>query len=320
MYRDRCASSTTDFRSKQLGLFAKEYLKPEEIILNEASLLTANARLYDSFCDACGASIHIIPATEHLNGRTPVSCSDCEDVFFCDNKCLESASEKYHPAMCGKDIEAIAKDSSASEASNSLYSLLLLRSFALAATQDVHPLDLPEVKFLWGDYTNNQVDGSNTHFQPRCTLPFSFQMNILLPLHMLQKMEINIFESSDRYNTWVFNTLYAKFRGTASARQGLDGKPEVGAVHPMWCLANHSCDPNVSWEWGGLIRFAVRKQRIKWTGQDHVKEPGIQKGEEVLNHYCDIDLPVRERREWAVGALGGFCTCERCLWEVSCDE
>ena len=133
-------------------------------------------------------------------------------------------------------------------------------------------------------------------------------------------MDINIFESFGRYDTWVFNTLYAKFRGTASARQGLDGKPEISAVHPMWCLANHSCDPNVTWEWGGLISFAVRKQRVKWAGEENAKKAGIRKGEEVLSHYCDITLPVRERREWAFGALGGQCMCERCRWEASMDK
>lgn len=45
------------------------------------------------------------------------------------------------------------------------------------------------------------------------------------------------------------------------------------------------------------------------------RKGGIRKGEEVLNHYCDIDLPVSERREWAKGALGGVCRCKRCLWE-----
>ena len=46
----------------------------------------------------------------------------------------------------------------------------------------------------------------------------------------------------------------------------------------------------------------------KWKG-------GILMGEEVLNHYCDVELDVKQRREWAVGALGGVCVCERCVWE-----
>lgn len=35
-------------------------------------------------------------------------------------------------------------------------------------------------------------------------------------------------------------------------------------------------------------------------------ERGIPEGEEVLNHYCDVELDVRQRREWAVGTLGVF--------------
>lgn len=46
----------------------------------------------------------------------------------------------------------------------------------------------------------------------------------------------------------------------------------------------------------------------KWKG-------GIEKGQEVLTHYCDVELGVRQRREWAVGPLGGVCVCERCVWE-----
>lgn len=47
----------------------------------------------------------------------------------------------------------------------------------------------------------------------------------------------------------------------------------------------------------------------RWKG-------GLAAGEEVLNHYCDIELDVRARREWAVGALGGWCLCGRCVWEA----
>lgn len=82
----------------------------------------------------------------------------------------------------------------------------------------------------------------------------------------------------------------------------------------MWCLANHSCDPNVAWEWNGSMRFWAREQLVDYQRQKP-REPGLKKGEEVFSHYCDIRLPVQERREWAVGALGGFCMCPRCVWE-----
>jgi nuclear receptor interaction protein len=31
---------------------------------------------------------------------------------------------------------------------------------------------------------------------------------------------------------------------------------------------------------------------------------GIRKGEEILNHYCDVKLGVKERWEWAKGRGG----------------
>jgi hypothetical protein len=323
--------------SVQLGVFAKEDIAPGEIILNEKSLLTANNKLQDALCDACCADL---PDLNDDNANLAM-CPNCETVF-CSQQCFDMADQRYHLAMCGTDSEAITglKDVPPTEAADALYSLLLLRTLAMAEILECHPLELDEVKYIWGDFTDHDKtiyqipDCSDTlqHLRnetvaffggPR-TLPFSFEHNIRLPFHMLEKMDIDPF-SAPQYNVWVFNTLFAKFRGTASARlSGLGGRairgPEVSAVHPMWCLANHSCDPNVSWEWGGSIMFWAREERVAWKGkggQEVVRsKAGIKKGEEVLNHYCDVSLPVKERREWAKGALGGDCMCERCVWEA----
>lgn len=321
-------TGTSDTVSRQLGVFAKEDIAPGEVVLDETSMLAANNKLRDALCDACSADL---PALLSPEAESTVSCPQCEAVF-CSQSCYDLAVESYHPAVCEQDVENIAKDVPPAQAADSLYSLLLLRSLAMAETQGSHPLDLKEVKNIWADF---HTLPSSTHWQrstlsrptvtalPR-TLPFSFEYSIRVPLHMFEKMDLNIF-TSPHAEVWVFNTLYAKFRGTASARlSGLGGRairgPEVSAVHPMWCLANHSCDPNVSWEWGGSIKFWARDRRAEWK-RDGAKavvknQAGITKGEEILNHYCDIDLPVHERREWARGALGGDCQCERCKWEA----
>ncbi|KAF2234376.1 hypothetical protein EV356DRAFT_446797 [Viridothelium virens] len=332
---------------KQLGVFASEDLAPGEIILDETSVLTANNRLNDTLCDACSSDL---PELNSITATNTVSCAECDTAIFCSQQCHDLAQATYHAALCNRSVESIAKDVAPTEAASALYTLLLLRTLAMAETQDVHPLDLPEVKYIWGDFTNHPLppDSASTtttttapspsssspsppssssdpfHHHPR-TLPFTFAANILLPLHMLSQLDIDPFAHAARYDVWVFNTLYAKFRGTASARlTGARGRgsvargPEVGAVHPSWCLANHSCDPNVGWEWGGSVRFVVRGERKRWTrrrrGKDKNKA-GIRKGEEILGHYCDVDLPVHDRREWAAGALGGHCLCERCKWE-----
>ncbi|PGH23264.1 hypothetical protein AJ80_02680 [Polytolypa hystricis UAMH7299] len=335
--------------SVQLGLVAIEDIAPGEVLLHESTLLTATNRLHDDLCDACNGPLQGLSSPE-----PSVACENCADTIFCSEKCHDLAQGVYHAAECGQEgLESIGKDiPDPKDKADYLYLLLLGRSIAMAATQDVHPLDLPEVKYIWGDFRPVEEvlpslnPSQNRHEQqessPPATsgsLPFSFHLSILQPMRILEEMGIDPFSSLDRYDTWIFNTLYAKFRGTASGRLSTwDGGPEVCAVHPLWCLANHSCDPNVRWEWGGEITFTARTEEelVKWhsggggrggggeagavdnnsKGRKASGNVGIRKGEEILNHYCDLDLVVKERREWAMGALGGACLCERCVWEA----
>ncbi|KHN96240.1 wd and tetratricopeptide repeat protein [Metarhizium album ARSEF 1941] len=297
---------------KQLGVFAAQDIAPGEDVLREYSLLTANNRLKDPVCDACSADLPPLGSDNEA-----VNCDECYDTVFCSQYCHDAAQERYHPAVCEKDVDAIAKDPEASEADETLYLLLLSRVLALAAHQNLHPLDVQEVRFIWGDFVptaTNDIDISpNAGPPPEWTLPFSFKYNIETPLHILEKMDIDIYTSLSQYDLWIFNTLYAKFRGTASARKNpRDGRPDVAAVHPYWCLANHDCDPNVTWDWGGRMVLWARKERLVGG-----RPGGIKKGEEILNHYCDVSLPVQKRREWARGSLGGWCMCKRCRDEAS---
>ncbi|KAL4797478.1 hypothetical protein BDV19DRAFT_358891 [Aspergillus venezuelensis] len=310
--------------SIQLGLFAKTPLAPGETILHESSLLTATNRLHDDLCDACNA-----PLPDLSSPNPPVACDECYDTIFCSTSCHDRAQEIYHGAVCGlmENLEAIGKDiPDAKDKADYLYLLLLGRALAMAETQGVHPLDLPEVKYIWGDFVPESEGQAQVPEGPSIgTLPFSFHLSILQPMRLIEEMQVDPYANLARYDTWVLNTLYAKFRGTASGRLSTwDGGPETCAVHPLWCLANHSCDPNVRWGWGGEISFVVRgaEERAIWKRKDGEEKAvpgrgeGIKKDQEILNHYCDIGLDVKERREWAAGALGGKCLCDRCVWEA----
>lgn len=321
--------------SIQLGLFAKEDIPAGEIILRESSMLTATNRLHDDLCDACNAPLPSL-STALAGGENegPVACDGCDDTIFCSQTCHDTAQETYHGAVCGllEGLESIGKDiPDARDKADYLYLLLLGRALAMAATQEKHPLELPEVKYIWGDfhdYTHEPQQPQKQHQPGDGILPFSFHLNILQPMRILEEMALDPYAALPTYDTWVLNTLYAKFRGTASGRLSTwDGGPELCAVHPLWCLANHSCAPNVRWEWGGEITFCVRgvEERVSWGGGAASSEAGqgagekfdgIRKDEEILNHYCDIGLDVKERREWARGALGGMCLCSRCVFEA----
>ncbi|KAI1001716.1 hypothetical protein K3495_g6486 [Podosphaera aphanis] len=288
--------------NRQLGLFATADIQPGERVLTELSLLAVNNRLKGSLCDACSAELPPLSAAGAAGAAR--SCPDCDDIFFCTAACEQRAQVEYHPAICGKDVDTIAKDPAPAEKPAALYYLLLARCLAMATAQACHPLDLTAITYLWGDF--HPVPAPT--FTP--TLPFSFKYHVTEPLHLLEKMDRDIFVGMPDCDLWIVNTLYAKFRGTASARvEPTSGHPEVAAVHPLWCLANHDCDPNVQWEWEGRMELTCRPQRI-----NHVAR-AIRADEEILSHYCDIDLPVRERREWAKGSLGGWCQCKRCCRE-----
>ena len=305
-------SSTT---IKQLGVFTTSSISPHETVLLEPSIFTSSTRLHEPFCDACSSSLPPFSPDQPLP-----ACQNCEDTVFCSEACHDHAQSLYHRAICGiPDFDVIAKDPSPFAATNCLYTLLIARTIAMAETQNLHPLDLPQIKFLWGDFTSAEAPLARN-------LPFSFENNIQQPLHLLASLSLDIFAPStlSRYDTWVINTLLSKFRCVANAKMNeRTGRPEVAGVHWLWSLANHSCAPNVRWEWekGGMgfvarggeevVRWGERRSEVsewRWKG-------GIAEGEEVLNHYCDVELDVRQRREWAVGALGGVCLCERCIWE-----
>jgi hypothetical protein len=300
--KDDTPTTTT---CKQLGLFAKADIAPGEVVLDEYSLVTASNRLKDSFCDACSTELPPLSRPAPTPGDAPESCPDCGDAVFCNARCLARAEERYHPAVCDlAGLDAIGRDPPAAEAGDALYLILLARVLAMAAHADTHPLDVPEVRFLWGD------------FLPGSTLPFSFKYNMERPLHVLETMGVDVYADAARTDLWVLNTLYAKFRGVASARKSArDGRPDVAAVHPFWCLANHDCDPNVRWEWGGRMVLSAREERVD-LGDGVRRAGGIKAGDEILNNYCDIDMAVQDRREWARGSLGGFCQCLRCRREA----
>ncbi|KAL9010111.1 MAG: hypothetical protein Q9173_004924, partial [Seirophora scorigena] len=222
-------SSKPSTTTKQLGMFATEDIAPHEPVLRESSILTANNRLHDPLCDACSAPL---PSLSSLQTPLP-TCPECDDIIFCSPVCHSAAMSLYHPAVCGKpDLEAVAKDPSPLAATNALYLLLLGRTFALSETQSIHPLDLPETKYLWGDFITPPPPPLSAypddHLSPTLrTLPFTFHDNILAPLHLLEKMNLDPFASLARTDTWVTQSLLAKFRGVASARMDpRTGTPE----------------------------------------------------------------------------------------------
>lgn len=169
--------------SVQLGLFAKEDIAADEIILRESSLLTATNRLHDDLCDACNAPLPDLAAAE-----PPVACEEgCADTIFCSQACHDTAQQVYHGAICGLEdgLESIGKDiPDPKDKADCLYLLLLGRALAMSATQDMHALDLPEVKYIWGDFHDLDIENIDQFGSEEASLPFSFRARkVISPPH-----------------------------------------------------------------------------------------------------------------------------------------
>lgn len=328
--------------SSQLGLYATKDLPPGSTILEERSVLTAIRPHGEALCDACAADMEAVAWDDRRY------CPGC-NIPFCSEACSLAAKEKYHagnaeddetdegypppdtpfcPGSSGnEDLHTLGRAESSTTPEWDLYFLLLSRTMQMAETQATHPLDMFEVKYLWGDFSPTPVPSNLPRSDGPKTLPYSVRHHIELPL---QWFEI-LMHSRDgcrpysqhwleKYDWWIIQTLFAKFRGVANAQQSTwTGKPEIAAVHPLWCLANHSCNPNVTWKSSGVRNLMVMPDRV-WRSPEaeHVEWNGIKAGEEIWNHYTDpYEKDVRERRSRLQAVLGGACRCERCAVEAS---
>ncbi|CAK7266019.1 hypothetical protein SEPCBS119000_001809 [Sporothrix epigloea] len=340
-------SATVSAKRWQLGIFAKEPIAAGEVVLRESSLLSACNRQTAAACDACSSEI---PDTndktdgKHSSVDSTISCSRCCAVF-CGEECYERALNAYHSPDCRWEEIAYFIGNGRREADEALYLLLVTRVLTMAKRQNCHPLELKEVKYLWGGFvpaaTNTQNAVSLHHLTPYSpevvamaaaggyapaswSLPFSSSNNVSTPLRIIEDLGLHMDKNMADVGVWVVSTLYAKLRATASARNSRqDGPLDVAAVHPLWSLANHDCDPNVTWEWGRCMVLRAKEERVqlaedKATGT--TRPGGIAAGEEILNHYCDVDFPVQLRREWLRGSLGGTCMCQRCQNEAAVER
>ncbi|CAK7266020.1 hypothetical protein SEPCBS119000_001810 [Sporothrix epigloea] len=333
----------------QLGIFAKEPIAAGEVVLCEYSLLTTSSSHAVATCEACGSDIsrtNYVVDKKISSMNSSVSCNLC-CALYCSKECDERAQDAYHSPDCNQvDIAShFARDWGPRDASNELYLLLVSRILAMADRQQLHPLELQEVKFLWGDFVAASTNAQNaissfnlTPYSPEViamaaaggfppaawSLPFDLKDHIIRPLLIMDLFGLDVSVDLAKLDVWVINTLFAKLRGTASVRESRrDSPPDVAAVHPLWSLANHDCDPNVTWEWGKCMVLRAKEERVQLADDKAAgttRPGGIAAGQEILSHYCDVNFPVQLRREWMRGSLGGTCMCQRCQTEAAAEQ
>ncbi|KAH0848816.1 hypothetical protein FOPE_02996 [Fonsecaea pedrosoi] len=257
----RTSVSSTANCSSQLGLFAKKQLAPGATILRERSVLTAIRPHGEAVCDACAADMEDIDRGDR---RYCVGCN----IPFCSEECQRAANERYHhpneedyetdegyppaeapfcPGSSGNDdLHTLGRAESSTTPEWDLYFLLLSRTLQLAETQKLHPLDLFETKYLWGDFSPTpEVIDLPLKSGPK-SLPYSVRHHVELPLqwfevlmHSRERCRPYSATWLKKYDWWIIQTLFSKFRGVADAQQSTWTGKGVGEAR--FAVANHMC-------------------------------------------------------------------------------
>ena len=258
---------------------------------------------------------------------------------------------------------------------DSIYALLLQRAWALALTQGKHPLELPEVWYLYGagkqrqkypeldesilgkGYGSKMLEDQNGDGAKDDLVPFDFHQVVIVPHLILDSLGIEILPfprtRGDAPPSTLFRspslalthfdtptstiTLLNKFKSVATLTRHTDTRTHppietaISAVHPLYSLVNHDCDPNVYWqvsEEGHMCFRALSVDLKSWRkardeGEKNYGggwDKGVGKGEQLIDSYVDPGLGVRERRKLIWGVLGGPCMCQRCQRELGQEE
>jgi hypothetical protein len=152
---------------------------------------------------------------------------------------------------------------------------------------DHHPLDHPLVARLTPTYSENKVHD------------FDLQLDVVILNRALQKLGVDIFANA-AFDTWVLFTIEARIDNNSC------GDPMTTSLNPLFCLFNHSCEPNVNWTTQEDHRTIVVK-----GARD------IKKGEQLFVEYDGFmaDQPLENRRKRMWRWLDGPCQCVRCVRE-----
>lgn len=301
----------------------------------------------------------------------------------------ENSEFGYDGSKDENNVEYLRSVSSTNEDvedDSAMYALLLLKTFGMAIKQNIHPLNLPEVKWLYGAGLRTE-DSLHDENKPDL-VDFSFHQNVVIPHMLLDALDIplipvpafwdseyeigpdaNCYSLNKLYkaplsltylDTWVTLTLLNKFKSVASlsVRTTITNPNHpvnmavttvIPAVHPIYSLTNHNCDPNVYWAVleapmlgkpsstghplesisgsltkSGKMQFWVLSEKDKFwkhkvgKGEEALKEKitYLGPGDEIRSSYVNPGLPywLRHRHMW--GTLGGRCRCERCEREM----
>ena len=298
---------SSDTTAAELGVFATSDIRPGQQLFEDPTILgatsvntlTSSVSERNPVCDHCCGTI---PAGSKRK-TSPACCS----ATYCSQHCQAMASAFYHKAICGRAFDWVFQEANRKGAGEAAMSgPVWLRTLAICAQSDCHPLDHPSLASLIANYKQERSRAWN------------YLYNLVQPNRILHQLGVDIFQDL-RYDTWVLQHLDLRIRTNShDADTRSDGKPlgrRVRAINPLYSFLNHSCEPNVDW---GPVSPRDRGPSFHGSTVVVIARRPISKGEEICIDYYGVSL-IRDKQErqrklrnWLAGDT---CECSRCQRE-----
>lgn len=303
-----------------LGVFASRDIKEGETTLVDktiACVLNTAAR-----CPTCCGPM---PKDEGNLSR-----NSCCNKSYCSQVCSDTALKEFHRVECGREDNLESYHTEACNATETtdfaLEHILFQRIIANAIADNAsHPLKTSFLQRLTPSYSTEHLAILN------------WKDHIVAPTNIVMALGIDVFKNQD-YDTWVLQTIRHRLQNNKhgvifsnpnssppkTIQQLAPRRKEIigSSLSPLYSMHNHSCDPNVTWEfmngegYDGNADVDGRCSTIRMFANRDIKQ-----GEEMtITYILPLNIGRGERNEKLLTWLGGECRCERCLVEKEDEE
>ena len=275
---------------------ANTRLFDDETILGATSpdTSTPSASKGLEICENCCGSLPI-----RSTSRVEATC--CSTVY-CSEHCRETALRFYHSKTCGRNFPEMFELQGIKKFDPKMYGPMWLRVLSICTQSDCHPLDHPLIARLIPQIS----DGRPLHW--------SYINNILQPIHILQKLGVDLWKDL-RFDTWVLQTVLSRLINNRHEHY-TKSRRYVVAVNSLYSFLNHSCEPNARWYHAQTSEGATAHDS---TTISVIATKPIKKGEEICIDYNTvrgIQQKAQRQQRLRTWIPDGVCACTRCQREA----
>ena len=150
-----------DHSSDVFGIFATKDIALGEYLFEDITILAASGVDPAYVCDFHGPSNLWQLLLHDITTIAIKVTSDCCEVTYCNEQCKALAMDFFHPTLCRENFKWLLNSN---DSKSSVRNLLWLRTLAVCAQSDCHPLHHPQLVRLTPQYESTIRHNWSTGF------------------------------------------------------------------------------------------------------------------------------------------------------------